>query len=131
MQRFLEVGVKGLRGLVDWYFLSTMHVMKETIASSKRAAGKCNMIEKGVADLEESFGIVCSIVIFCIWSFCHILSQEGAVIWIMQNMVLVNGAQLFNREVVQFVVYDNVVKNVANFEGLIEASGSTIVEVDG
>ncbi len=46
----------------------------------------------------------------------------------LENMVLVSGAQLFNGEVVKVVVYDDAIKNISNFKGIIEASGSTIIE---
>ncbi len=54
---------------------------------------------------------------FCILSFLHGLSPEGAIVGIVQNMVLVSGVQLSNGEVV-------------NFEGVIKTTGSMIVNGD-
>ncbi len=105
--------------------------MKTTVTSSNRVYGRCNMIKKGVTDLEEGVGLVHSIVIFCIWCFFHSLSPEGAIICIMQNMVWVSGTQMFNREVVKIVVHNNVVKNICNVKGIIKASGSTVINGDG
>ncbi len=76
-------------------------------------------------------GLVCSVVMFNILCFFHCLSSECMVIHMMQNMVLVIGAQLFNREVVEVVVYNDVVKNVCGFKGIIKACGSNVIEGDG
>ncbi len=35
---------------------------------------------------------------------------------------------MLDRDNVEFIVYDNVVKNVGNFEGVIETTGSTIID---
>ncbi len=96
MQHFLETSVKGLRGHGVRCFLSTMHVMEETIVSSNGASGGCNMIETGVADFVEGIGRVCSIVIFNIRCFLHGLRPDVLVVGITQNMILVSGTELLN-----------------------------------
>ncbi len=35
---------------------------------------------------------------------------------------------MFNGEVVKVVIYNNVIKNIYNIEGIIEASSSTVID---
>ncbi len=37
---------------------------------------------------------------------------------------------ILNQDNVEFIVYDNVIKNVGNFEGVSETTGSTVVNGD-
>ncbi len=84
------------------------------------------MIKEGVADLLENVRLVRSIIIFSIFYFFPCLCSISSKISIFQNMVLISVAQLVSGEDVKFVVVDNGVKNVSNFEGIIKASSSTV-----
>ncbi len=64
MYCFLEVGVKGLRWNGYWFFLSTLHVIKKTVASSNGAYGRSNLIKEGIAGPVEGVRLDCSIIIF-------------------------------------------------------------------
>ncbi len=67
----LEAGVKELRSHVLRFFLNTMNVVEETVASSNGVSSGDNMIREGVGDLLESASLVRSIVIFNIFCFFH------------------------------------------------------------
>ncbi len=51
------------------------------------------------------------------------------VIGITQHMVFVSRTQLLDQDNVEFIVDDNVVKNIGHFEGVIETTGSTVVNL--
>ncbi len=131
MQHFLEAGVKGMKGHVLRFFLTTTHVVEETVTGRKMLSNRGNMIKEGVVDLLESVRLVCSVIIFNIFRFFHCLCPISAITSIMQHMILTSGAKLVNGEDTSFVVGDNVVKNVSNFEGIIKASSSIIMNRDG
>ncbi len=46
-------------------------------------------------------------------------------------MVFVSGTQFLNQDNVEFIFYDNVVKIVGNFKGVIKTTGSTDVDGEG
>ncbi len=64
MHRFLEASVKSLRRHVLSFFLSTMHVMENTITSSNGASSGSSFIEEGAADPVEGIKLICFVVIF-------------------------------------------------------------------
>ncbi len=49
----------------------------------------------------------------------------------MQKMGLISGAQLVNREVKEIVINNNSVTIIGNLGGVMETSGSTVVDGDG
>ncbi len=67
---------------------------------------------------------------FIIFCFNYGTGLERFVSVVTQNMVLLGQAQLFGGEVVDIVVDDHVVKPVGKLEGVIKATGSTVIERD-
>lgn len=109
---FFEASKKGLSRHGTRFCFSTMHVIKETVARSNWASGGGNIIKEGVANFLEGIWFVHSVVIFNILCFFHGLSPKGSIVGIMQNIVLLSGTQLFNGEVVEAVINNNVVIHV-------------------
>ncbi len=64
MRRFLEGGVKRLRGHVMRLLFATMYVMEKTVIHCNEATRQGNIIKATVANLEESASLVCFIIIF-------------------------------------------------------------------
>ncbi len=94
---------------------------------------EATLLKKRVADFEESVLLVCSIVMFNIFSIFHSASPIIVVVSIMQNMVLISGAQLFNGEGAGFVVGNNVIKDRSNIKSIIKlcCSSATVINGDG
>ncbi len=104
--------------------------MEKTVASSNRASSRSNFMKRSVTDPVEGIGLVCSVVIFNTLCFICDLSPKGRVIGITQNMNFVSGTQLFNRNIVEFVDYDDAMKHVGNYEGVIKTTSSTNIDGD-
>ncbi len=55
------------------------------------------------------------------------MSPEGAIVGIMQDIILVSRAQLLNGEIVEVITNENFVKHIGDFEGIMKASFFTVV----
>ncbi len=76
-------------GHVKRFFLATVHVVEEAVASGNRASNRGNMIKESVANFLESNSIVHSIVIFYIYGFIH---HTSPIVSSMCDMVLIDEA---------------------------------------
>ncbi len=49
----------------------------------------------------------------------------------LQNLIVIGVNQLFHWKSGSFIVSDNIVNNIGNFKGIVKASLSTVVDMDG
>ncbi len=106
--------------------------MEKTVASGDGASRGSNIIKETVTDLLEGTRLVCSIFIFYILVIAEGVIPKGAMISIIQTMVLIIGNQGLVGEVLLCVVGDGVVKDICNFESKIKAcfASSTVIDRD-
>ncbi len=60
---------------------------------------------------------------FNVFFFVHGIFPEILISAIMQHLVMASGAQLVNRDVIKIDINNDVIKLIANLEGVIKTSG--------
>ncbi len=105
--------------------------MEETVSSHNGVSGRANIVKKRCCKFcgrQQAAMLCCHFNILC---FFHSFCPEGVIISITQNMVLISREKLLNGEIVGFIINEDGVKHVGNFEGVIKTTSSTIVNGDG